>query len=96
MPKVQYLGPFDRREINRSELGSLAEGQDDERLVWVKEGAGVELSDSEFERLEQLTNKSDWAIQEEASSAIDESSGEPESSSSVSDQPEDDENSPDE
>jgi hypothetical protein len=88
MPKVQYLGPYDRREVNAADLGREAppapetpEGEtpqtpEPEILVWEKDGEFVELSDGEWLTLRTITGGSSWALQEE-SAAIDESSGQP-------------------
>jgi hypothetical protein len=95
MPKVQYLGPYDRREVDAVDLGrETPEGGETERLVWVKEGASVELSDEEFEKLKQLTNRLDWAIEEAQPDAIDESSGQPDQAQSPPQGPEEVGNQP--
>jgi len=88
MPKVQYLGPYERRQLTRRELSEdplepLPEGEEEEILTWDKEGDPVELSDDELVRLQALTGGSTWRVEDEPD-AIDESSSEPDASSSDS------------
>jgi hypothetical protein len=89
MPKVQYLGPYDRRELDRRAISEdpsapLEEGEEPEILVWERDGDSVELTDDEFSKLTAITGGSTWALtDEEGADAIDESSSEPESAEGV-------------
>lgn len=89
MPKVQYLGPYDHREIDRRQLSEdptapLEEGEEPEILVWDKEGDSLELTDDELTRLIAQTGGSTWAVEDAGDASVDESSSEPESAESVS------------
>jgi hypothetical protein len=88
MPKVQYLGPYDHREIDRRQLSDdpsapLEEGEEPEILVWDKEGDLVELTADECTRLVALTGGSTWRLEDEPA-PDDESSSEPDASASSS------------
>jgi hypothetical protein len=90
MPRVQYLGPYDRREIGAAELGRepapTPEGEEPappEIIAWDRDGEFVDLTDEEWTKLRNATGGSSWAIEEVEHAAIDESSAQPESAQSV-------------
>jgi hypothetical protein len=67
MPLVKYVGPAMERVIARADLGTEVPDDEAPNLVWDGLNGHVEeLTDDEYEQLQRLTDRRDWAVVEEA------------------------------